>query len=335
MVGNRRGLAPPPWIRILPGSRADDQERPLQIVPHCLTGGIRLSIIFLNVIRPAFSCGIFRTFAPNAMKGMIMIGLSTYAFFWQISERAPEPLTLDALLSRTRSLGAQVFQICDYAPLQTYSDARLADLRESAEALEITLELGTKGIRPEHLEDYLRMADRLGARLIRSMVNAPDHRPAPSEAERLLKASLPAFEASGVTLALETYEQQDSADLVALVENVGSRRLGICLDPANCVANLEHPVAVIERCAPYVANLHVKDFAFTRRGGWVGFTLEGVALGEGLLPYEYMIEKVDPAARGINQVIEHWLTWQGDYERTARAENAWNARNLERMRGAI
>lgn len=262
-----------------------------------------------------------------------MIGLSTYAFFWQISDRAPEPLGLEELFSRTRELGAQVFQICDYPPLQTYSDARLGDLKKSADDLGITLELGTKGIRPEHLANYLRMADLLGAKVIRSMVNAPDHRPTLSEAEVLLRASMPAYEASGVSLALETYEQLSSTDLVALVESVGSRRLGICLDPANCVANLEHPVAVIDRCAPYVANLHVKDFAFTRRGGWVGFTLEGVELGKGLLPYDYMIEKVDPEARGINQVVEHWLTWQEDYATTVRLENAWNAHNLARMRG--
>ena len=262
-----------------------------------------------------------------------MIGLSTYAFFGQISDRAPEPLGLEEVFSRTRELGAQVFQICDYPPLQTYSDARLGDLKKSAEDLGITLELGTKGIRPEHLANYLRMADLLGAKVIRSMVNAPDHRPTLSEAEALLRASMPAYEASGVSLALETYEQLSSTDLVALVESVGSRRLGICLDPANCVANLEHPVAVIDRCAPYVANLHVKDFAFTRRGGWVGFTLEGVELGKGLLPYDYMIEKVDPEARGINQVVEHWLTWQEDYATTARLENAWNAHNLARMRG--
>ena len=264
-----------------------------------------------------------------------MIGLSTYAFFWQISDRAPEPLGLEALLSRTRALGAQVFQICDYPPLQTYSDARLDDLRRCAEDQGIVLELGTKGIRPEHLANHLCMADRLGAKTIRSMVTAPDHRPTLAEAEALLRTALPAYEASGVTLALETYEQLSSTELVALVESVGSRSLGICLDPANCVANLEHPVAVIERCAPYVANLHVKDFAFTRRGGWVGFTLEGVELGKGLLPYDYMIGKVDPAARGINQIVEHWLTWQDDYERTARTENAWNAHNLERMRAVL
>ena len=262
-----------------------------------------------------------------------MIGLSTYAFFWQISDRAPEPLGLDTLLARTHEFGAQVLQICDYPPLQTYSDVQLGDLKKRAGDLGITLELGTKGIRPEHLANYLRMADRLGAKVVRSMVTAPDHRPTLSEAEALLRTSMPAYEASGVTLALETYEQLSSTDLVVLVESVGSRRLGICLDPANCVANLEHPVAVIDRCAPYVANLHVKDFAFTRRGGWVGFTLEGVELGKGLLPYDYMIGKVDPEARGINQVVEHWLTWQEDYATTARIENAWNAHNLARMRG--
>ncbi len=262
-----------------------------------------------------------------------MIGLSTYAFFWQISDRAPKPLSLEELLLRTRDLGGQVFQICDYQPLHAYSDGQLRDLKKRADDLGMTLELGTKGIKPEHLANYLRMADQLGAKVIRSMVTAPDHRPTLAEAETLLRQSMPAYEASGVTVALETYEQLSSTDLVALVEAVGSKSLGICLDPANCVANLEHPIAVIDRCAPYVANLHVKDFAFTRRGGWVGFTLEGVELGKGLLPYDYMIEKVDPEARGINQVVEHWLTWQDDYEKTSRIENEWNAHNLARMHG--
>ena len=147
-----------------------------------------------------------------------MIGLSTYAFFWQISDRAPKPLSLQDVLSRTRDLDAQVFQICDYQPLHAYSDAQLRDLKKYADDLGVTLELGTKGIKTEHLTNYLRMAEQLGAKVIRSMVTAPDHRPSLAEAEALLKESMPAFEASGVTVALETYEQLSSTDLVALVE---------------------------------------------------------------------------------------------------------------------
>ena len=261
-----------------------------------------------------------------------MIGLSTYAFFWQHSDRATPPLDLSGMVRQTRESGADVFQICDYQPILGYSDGQLRDLKALADELGIVLELGTKGISSDHLSNFLRMAEILGAKVIRSMVYTPDQRPTLSEAQSLLRLSLPAYEAAGVRIALETYEQMSSRDLVSLVESVGSPSLGICLDPANCVAALENPIDVIDRCAPYVANLHIKDFAFTRRGGWVGFTLEGVELGNGLLDYDYLMKKVNPESRGINRVIEHWLTWQGNFEDTRRMENLWNVNNLAYMR---
>ena len=261
-----------------------------------------------------------------------MLGLGTYAFFWQHSDRAPVRTELPQMLRRTRELDAQVFQICDYQPILGYTTDELRALRSLAEELGVTLELGTRGLATGHLTKYPGIAEALGARVLRSMVYSPELRPTLGEAEVLLRNVLPAFESSGVTIALETYEQIRSADLVRLVETLGSRSLGICLDPANSVAALENPIDVIDRCAPYVANMHVKDFAFTRRGGWVGFTLEGVQLGTGLLPYEHMIEKVNPDARGVNRIVEHWLTWRDDFDATSRLENEWNARNLARMR---
>jgi sugar phosphate isomerase/epimerase len=236
------------------------------------------------------------------------------------------------MLRQTREFDADVLQICDYQPILGYSDARLRDLKSLADDLGIVLELGTRGISPEHLANFLKLAGILGASVVRSMVNTTEHRPTLAEAQSLLKQALPAYEAAGVKIALETYEQLSSRDLVALVEAVGSPNLGICLDPANCVAALENPADVIDRCAPYVANLHVKDFAFTRRGGWVGFTLEGTELGKGLLDYDYLMRKVDPESRGINRIIEHWLTWQGNFEETRRIENLWNANNLAYMK---
>ena len=257
-----------------------------------------------------------------------MIGLGTYAFFWQHSDRAPQALDLPAMLRKTRELGAEVFQICDYLPLLSYTRAQLHELKSLADDLGIVLELGTKGISTGHLANFLGLAQALDVTVIRSMVNTPDHRPSLAEAEALLKQALPAYESGGVKIALETYEQMHSRDLVSLVEAVGSPSLGICLDPANCVAALENPIDVIARCAPYVANLHVKDFAFTRRGGWVGFTLEGAELGTGLLDYDYMVKAVNPEARGINRIVEHWLPWQESFEVTSRLENQWNVNNL-------
>lgn len=261
-----------------------------------------------------------------------MIGLGTYSFFWQHSSEAPEPLSLPAMLRRTRDLGVGVFQICDYLPILGYSAAELRSLRSLADELGISLELGTRGLQQEHLATFLALAGVLGATLVRSMVNTAEHRPSLSEAEALLRASVPAFEAAGVTLALETYEQVPTTDLVALVESVASPSLGICLDPANSVAALELPRDVVERTAPYVRNIHVKDFAFTRRGGWVGFTLEGAPLGTGLLDYDHLVSTVKPDASSVNQIIEHWLPWQGSFDETSRLENLWNEQNIAYLR---
>lgn len=262
-----------------------------------------------------------------------MIGLGTYAFFWQHQAALPDgspasPIGLPEMLRRSARLGAQVFQICDYAPILGFSAAELRDLRALADDVGLALELGTRGVAPAHLASHLDLARVLGASVVRSMLLAPDSRPALAEAERMLREVLPEYEGSGVTLALETYEQVPSADLVTLIETIGSPSLGICLDPANCVAALEHPRDVVERCAPYVANLHVKDFAFARQKGWVGFELAGAPLGTGLLDYDHLVRTVDPVGRGISRIIEHWVPWQGDLAATVAIEDDWTSRNI-------
>lgn len=257
-----------------------------------------------------------------------MIGLSTYAFFWQHTAAFRPPLELGDMLRSTHEQGAALFQICDYAPLDSMTDDELVGIRNLADELGLTLELGTRGLGAEHLSRYLRIAGLLDAALVRSMVNTPTHRPTLNEAAGLLRDILPSYEEARVTLALETYEQVATTDLVRLVDDIGSTNLGICLDPANTVARLEHPKDVIDRTAEYVVNIHVKDFAFTRKDGWVGFSLVGCPLGEGMLPYDYLIERVRPDERGINQVLEHWLPMLATADETIEAEKAWTTHNL-------
>ncbi|MFF4470160.1 sugar phosphate isomerase/epimerase family protein [Streptomyces sp. NPDC001599] len=259
-------------------------------------------------------------------------GISTYAYFWRISARAPEPMSLPEMLHDTAELGGQVFQICDYAPVESYDRARLADLRDTAADLGLTLELGTRGIRPDHLLRYLDLAGELGVTLVRSMLNTADHRPDTTEAVALLKEAVPRYADAGVTLGLETYEQVATDDLVSVVRAVDDPHLGIVLDPGNSVARLERPADVVAATAPYVVNIHVKDFAFTRRDGWVGFTYAGCPLGEGLLDYDGMIAAVRPGERGINQIVEHWLPWQDEgYDATARLEHQWTQHSINTL----
>ncbi|NKX56341.1 sugar phosphate isomerase/epimerase family protein [Arthrobacter mobilis] len=263
---------------------------------------------------------------------MSTIGLSTYAFFWQLSDRVPAPLTLHQVLERTAGLGVQLFQICDYAPLEAMGGRELQAVRDTADSLGFSLELGTKGIRREHLLRFLDTAGILGSPLVRTMFKVPGHSPTVDEAAQILAGVLPAFEAAGVKIAVETYEQVPTADVLEVIRRVDNPLLGICSDPANTVAALEMPREVIDAVAPYVLNMHIKDFAFSRREGWVGFTYAGAPLGEGLLDYDYMVRKLQPKERNINQIIEHWLPWQGSAEETIRLENQWTRQSLDFLR---
>lgn len=261
-----------------------------------------------------------------------MIGLGTYAFFWQHSDRVPEPLSLIGAFEATAELGVDLFQICDYSPLESMDDAALADAAAAARDLGLTIELGTKGVERDRLARTLDLAGVFDARLVRSMLFSAESRPTTARAEEWLRAALPAYEASGVDLALETYEQVSTADLVGLVARIDSERLGICLDPANVVARLELPRDCVEQTSAHVKNVHVKDFAFARQPGWVGFTYGGAPMGEGLHDYAHLLETVKPRENGINEVVEHWLSWQGDAETTVRTEREWTRRTIEYLR---
>ncbi|MFJ6158596.1 sugar phosphate isomerase/epimerase family protein [Pseudarthrobacter sp. NPDC092184] len=264
--------------------------------------------------------------------GKSRIGLSSYAFFWQLSDKVSAPLSIHDALERTAELGVDLFQVCDYAPLETMTDSELEAVRATADRLGISLELGTKGIRPEHLRKFLHIARILGSPLLRTMFNTPGHTPTNEEAVGIFKEVLPEFEAAEVKIAVETYEQVPTSRILDVIRGVDSPYLGICSDPANTVAALEMPREVIDAVAPYVLNMHIKDFAFSRKDGWVGFTYSGAPLGEGLLDYDYMISTIQPHQRNINQIVEHWLPWQDTELDTIRLESQWTQQSLNYLR---
>lgn len=256
------------------------------------------------------------------------IGISTYAWMWRLSKRVASRVTLEQALEGSAELGATVFQICDYEPLESFSAQQLRALRLLANRYHMTLELGTKGIDPQRLERYLQLAQELEAPLLRTMTHRNQDKPTLEQAKQRLEATMSAFIQQGITVCLETYEQVSTRDNLELVRHVNSPLFGICLDPANCIAALEMPDDVVAQTAPYVLNWHVKDFAFSRRDGWIGFTLAGCPLGEGLLRYDDIWKQVKPQTRGVNQIIEHWLPWDDDTRLLCEKEAAWTKHSM-------
>ena len=119
-------------------------------------------------------------------------------------------------------------------------------------------------------------------------------------------------------------------ELVTIVERLEHPILGVCLDPANSVAALEMPEPVIERLAPHVVNLHVKDFAFARREGWVGFTLAGRPLGEGLLDVDAMLGALRAHRRDPNAIVELWVPHE-----QRELEREWAESSLAALRARL
>lgn len=263
------------------------------------------------------------------------IGIGTYALFWEFSDRTAEPLSIAGMIARAARLECEVFQICDDPRIEELDPKGLRELRERAEILGLELELGTRTIGREHLGYSLGIAEGLGASTLRSMIRAPEIADGPLAAIEELRSLLPRLERAGITLALETYEQVPTTTLLEIVAAIDSPFVGVCLDPANCVSALEHPRDVVEACADSTVNLHVKDFAFTRQEGWVGFTYSGAPLGEGLLDFDHELRSVygaRPTSRAPSAIVEHWLPWQGDLESTLTAERDWTDRSLAALR---
>lgn len=259
------------------------------------------------------------------------IGLGTYTYFWQIAAREGDGGFLATMLDEAALLGAEVFQICDYPPLDELDAAQLRRLRRHAEALGLELEIGTRGVTTEHLIRYLDLAEALGSRFVRSMFSQAGETPELDEAVRHLAAALPAYRSAGVTLGLETYEQVSADDTVRTIEQLGSDHFGVCLDPANGIGAYEMPQDTIARTAPYVVGVHVKDFDFARREGGQGFTVTGRALGEGALDLDGMLAAIAEHDRDVNLILEHWVPAAEDDERTIAVEREWTRRGMAEL----
>src|SRR5699024_5581101 len=142
------------------------------------------------------------------------------------------------------------------------------ELRERAEILGLGLELGTRTIGREHLDRYLDIAEALAARTLRSMSQSQEIATGAPAALTELRRTLPRLEGTGLPVALETSEAVPTRVLLEGSTALDSPFVGVCLDPANCVAALGHPKEVVESCASHTVNLHVKDFAFAGQEGW-------------------------------------------------------------------
>lgn len=246
------------------------------------------------------------------------IGISSYTYVWWAGvpgyPQPVAPLTPMRLLDVAAELGVDVVQIADNMPLDAWSEPALDALAQAAASRGLTLETGTHGISPGHLARHLKIAQRLHAKMIRTLLDRPA-----SEAAVLLRESAPHLEAAGVTLGIENHDHYPAAVLRQLIEQVNSPNIGICLDTANSLGCGEGIHEVLSALAPCVVNLHIKDFTVRRLTHLKGFIVEGAPAGQGLLDLPSIREQV----RDVSVILEQWPAPEATVEESIAKEIAW------------
>jgi sugar phosphate isomerase/epimerase len=266
------------------------------------------------------------------------LGLGSYACSWAIGVPGyvPErPLRAIDLLDRADALGVSVVQVADNLPLHQLLSAEFEAFAARAAELRIDVEVGTRGIGPGHLQTYLRLAERLGSRILRLVIDTADHHPSEDEVIDTVRAIVPVLERAGVCLAIENHDRFSARTFARIIQAVDSTQVGICLDTVNSFGALEGPGAVVNVLAPWVVNLHVKDFAISRVEHTMGFAIEGRPAGQGRLDVPWLLDVLRERGRDPNVVLELWTPPEGTLADTIAKEARWAEESVRYLRRYI
>ena len=233
------------------------------------------------------------------------VGISSFAFGWGV--RLGRPLVDElAVVEFARRHGLGVVQLGDNLPMHLRTAAQRAALKSAAGAAGLRLELGARGLTEPQLQTYLALGEELSSPFLRFVVDDVGYEPDIADLTALLRNALPALAKAGVTLGLENHDRFRAAELRRLIDDVGSPRVGVCLDTANSFGAGEGLEHVAEWLAPVTVNLHVKDVTIRRLPYLMGFTIAGCTLGEGQLPIRPLLERMRAAGYCGSVILEAW-----------------------------
>lgn len=261
------------------------------------------------------------------------LGLSSYTFGWAVGVPGHDPahpLDEHGLLDNCREQGVKLLQIGDNLPLHTFSAPRLDRLAQRSTHEGVRLEVGARRLTRERVAGYANLARRLGAKLIRFVIDDLDYHPKPVEVTDVLRQTAPLLD--GLTLGLENHDRFPAAVLRSMIEAAGSDRIGVCLDTANSLGAGEGLDTVVATLAPLTVNLHIKDFHIARVPHQMGFTVEGRPAGSGFVDVPGLIATLMSYQRCQTAVLELWTPPESDLEKTIARESAWASQSMNYLK---
>ena len=265
------------------------------------------------------------------------LGISTYSYMWSIGfdgSWPDKPMTAVDLLAKAVELGVRVVQFGTNLPLERLSNAELEDFIQTAQRLELELELGTRGLDVNHISRQLELGQRSGARLLRTVPEINGQTPAVAEIPFRLERLLPQLEKAKIVLAVEN-GLIPVRDLKRVLNDVGSPLVGVVLDTVNSLAVSEGWKQVTQTLAPYTMCLHYKDFCIRRVPSLMGFVVEGTPAGRGQLETGWLLEQLKASPYDFNVILELWPPEQPELADTVLLEQRWAVESIRYLRQHI
>jgi len=263
----------------------------------------------------------------------MILGLSSYTFPWAVGVRGHEPvcaLDENGLLDRCHQHGVKLLQIGDNLPLAQFDAPRLDRLASRAKSESIQLEIGARRLTVERVVEHIALGRRVGARLLRFVIDDADYHPTPQVVSKILKECAPLLD--GMILGIENHDRFSATVLRELIESAASSHIGVCLDTANSLCAGEGIGAVAAVLAPITVNLHIKDFDITRVPHLMGFTVAGRPAGSGMLDLPELLRQLKSFERCASAVLELWTPPEAQLEKTIAKEAAWAVQSLAFLR---
>lgn len=220
-----------------------------------------------------------------------------------------DPLTF---LEHCQQLGAGGIQTSLGVRDEAYTTRLRAHAERQQMFVESTLELPRSEADRERFEAEVRTAKRAGADLAR-VVMLPGRRyerfSSPQEfrefADRGLQSlqwAEPIAARHALRLAVENHKDHRVQEKLAVLRQLSSEHVGLCVDVGNNLALLEDPEATVTAFAPWAMTVHLKDHAV--RESEDGFLLADAALGDGFLDLRQFVAILRKANPKIHFCLE-------------------------------
>ncbi len=240
------------------------------------------------------------------------IGLAVYGttFSMGIHPASGRPtISVQQLMEQALAAHLQGIEI----PASLLKGEDIPAIARAARERGLFITLATGGYAAGPLSESISLAAQLGAETVRTVVGGAkiggDRRPLAGRWQPFLQEVLTQLqeatviaEKAGVNLAVENHQDLASEELLWLCESIGSARFGINLDTGNPLATAEEPLDYFRRVAPYLKNVHLKDYAIYLSEE--GYRLVRCPLGQGVIDFPALFKILATSCPNVTMSVE-------------------------------